>query len=59
MRAKPPIKKLHKTHLNSKGIRDYHNDHRYVKCDQRTKNEKSSVVDYTNPWIRHNVLRIV
>lgn len=51
-------KKLKQTHLNGKGIRDYHDDHRYVECDKRAENEKSSIINHANPGIRHNVLGI-
>lgn len=50
---------LHGTHLDGQGVRDYHNDHRYVEGDQRTEDEKSSIVDHAHPWIRHNVLGVV
>lgn len=56
-----PIKIIvfYDTHLNCKGVRDDHDDHRYVKGNQRTKNEKSSIVDHTESRIRHNVLGVV
>lgn len=49
---------MESTHLHGERICDYHDDHRYVESDERAEDEKSSIVDHANPWIRHNVLGI-
>jgi len=46
------------TDLYGEGVRDYHDDHRYVKGHERAEDEKCSIVDHANPRIRHNVLGI-